>query len=46
VYLLSAVPMIYWHDSGYMPDPIQTGVKWFYAPLHWLIVVTTGYGNG
>jgi hypothetical protein len=33
VYAVSAVPMIYLHDSGMMPDAMQDAVKWFYAPL-------------
>jgi hypothetical protein len=29
-----------------MPDMAQDAVHMIYAPIHWLVVMLTGYGNG
>lgn len=45
VYVASATALAFFHDR-YVPDAWQGGVKAYCTPLHRLVVVTTGYGNG
>ena len=43
-YPLSFAPAIWIHP--YLPDPAQDVVRWIYEPLHWLVVMLFGVGNG